>query len=92
VSVFGRSDDHEWSQLRLSQYVDGDLRTRARRRLERHAADCPDCSRGIRAIKALLRLLPGIEGDEIRAPAGVFDRVRGDGRASGSGSDDRAEE
>ena len=80
---FTRKDDHEWSQRHLSHYVDGDLRARARRRLERHAAECPECSRGIRAIKALLRLIPGLDGrGEVRAPTSVFDRVRADATAS----------
>lgn len=86
MSPFPHRDDHEWSQRHLSHYVDGDLRARARRRLERHAAECPDCSRGIRAIKALLRLIPGLDGrGEVRAPAGVFDRVRAE--ATGPPSD-----
>lgn len=83
---FGRRDDHEWSQRHLSHYVEGDLRAGARRRLERHAAECPECSRGVRAIKALLRLVPGIDGhSEIRAPADPFKLVRADTKDSGSG-------
>ncbi|HEY6786934.1 MAG TPA: anti-sigma factor [Trebonia sp.] len=78
MGLFSRADDHQWSQRHLSHYAEGDLSPRARRRLERHAEDCADCSRGIRAMRALLRLIPGIEGREtVRAPAGIFDRVRG---------------
>ena len=86
MGLFSRTDDHQWSQQHLSHYAEGDLSPRARRRLERHARDCPDCGRGIRAMRALLRLLPGIEGrDTVRAPAGIFDRVRsGD---AGTGGD-----
>jgi hypothetical protein len=52
---------------------------RSRRRLELHAEDCPDCSLGIRALRALLHLLNGSpERSEARAPAGIFDRVRAD--------------
>jgi anti-sigma factor RsiW len=70
MGLFRRADDHQWSQLHLSHYADGDLSARARRRLERHAEDCVDCGRGIRAMRALLRLIPAIEGREIvRAPA-----------------------
>ena len=72
-----RRADHDWSQSHLSHYLEGDLTARARRRLERHAAECADCSRGIRAMKALLRLLARVDdGKETRAPAGAFDRVR----------------
>ena len=43
--------DHEWSQRHLSHYVEGDLRPRSRRRLERHARDCVECGSGIRAMR-----------------------------------------
>ncbi|HWW91205.1 MAG TPA: zf-HC2 domain-containing protein [Solirubrobacteraceae bacterium] len=74
-----RGDDHVWSQEHLSHYVEGDMSWRARRRLELHAEQCPDCSLGIRAVRALLRLLNGsAERTDQRAPAGIFDRIRGD--------------
>lgn len=72
-----RGDDHAWSQQHLSHYVEGDLSWRARRRLELHAAECPDCSRGIRAVRVLLRLLHGSADRSVtNAPAGIFDHVR----------------
>src|SRR5947207_1669139 len=54
-----RRDDHAWSQEHLSHYVEGDMSWRSRRRLELHAEECPDCSLGIRALRALLRLVGG---------------------------------
>src|SRR6202030_4440132 len=72
-----RGDDHVWSQEHLSHYVEGDMSWRSRRRLELHADECPDCSLGISALRALLRVLGGAsERAEARAPAGIFDRVR----------------
>ena len=72
-------DDHAWAQEHLSHYVEGDMSWRARRRLELHAEECPDCSLGIRALRALLRLLSrSSERAEAPAPAGMFDRVRAD--------------
>ena len=86
MGLFTRSDDHHWSQQHLSHYVEGDLGARARRRLDRHASDCIDCGRGIRAMRALVRLIPGIEGREIiGAPAGIFGRVRSAGAGGGHG-------
>jgi hypothetical protein len=74
-----RRDDHAWSQAHLSQYIEGDMSWRSRRRLELHAEECPDCSLGIRAVRALVRLLGGASGRaEARAPEGSFDRVRAD--------------
>ncbi len=73
----GRADDHEWSQRHLSHYVEGELRPRARRRLDRHARGCADCSRGLRAMRALVHAIQGLDGlAAVRAPATIFDRVR----------------
>ena len=73
----GHTDDHRWSQQHLSHYVEGDLRPRARRRLSRHALDCVDCGRGIRAMRALVYTVQGLDGlAGVRAPASIFDRVR----------------
>ena len=86
----GRTDDHQWSQQHLSHYVDGELRPRARRRLDRHARDCVDCGRGIRAMRALVHALQGLDGLTVAsAPATIFDRARLAG-AGGSPSSSRA--
>ena len=79
----GRADDHRWSQQHLSHYVEGDLSPHARRRLEHHARDCADCGPGIRAMRALVYSVQGLDGlAGVRAPATIFDRVRAAG-ASG---------
>ena len=86
MGILGRTDDHQWSQQHLSHYVEGDLRPRARRRLDRHARDCVNCGRGIRATRALLYAIQGLGGPAgVRAPATIFDRVRPAG-ADGSPS------
>lgn len=52
---------------------------RARRRLELHAEECPECSLGIRALRALVRLLHrSVDRSDASVPAGIFDRVRAD--------------
>ena len=79
----GRSasaEEHRWSQQHLSHYVEGDLRPRARRRLDLHARDCVDCGRGIRAMRALVYSVQALDGlAGVRAPASIFDRVRSAG-------------
>ena len=50
--------DHRWTPGRLSAYLDGDLAGRARARLERHVADCPEC-RG--ALHSLARMLSRLQ-------------------------------
>jgi hypothetical protein len=83
-------DDHLWAQRHLSHYVAGDLRLRARRRLDRHARDCVDCGRGVRAMHSLVYAMQGLGGPAgVSAPATIFDRVRSAG-ASGSASPRRA--
>jgi len=77
MGMLGLTDDHEWSQRHLSHYVEGDLHPRARRRLDRHARGCVDCGRGIRAMRALVYAVQGLDGlTGIRAPVTIFDRVR----------------
>jgi anti-sigma factor RsiW len=89
---FTRTGDHEWVQRHVSHYLEGDLTARARRRLERHAAECPECSRGIRAMKGLLRLIARVDRPgEIQAPASVFDRVRAEAITSSGKPDPRPE-
>ena len=86
----GRTGDHEWSQQHLSHYVEGDLRPRARRRLDRHARECVDCERGIRAMRSLVHALQGLDAlPVVRAPATIFDRARLTG-AGGASSSQRA--
>jgi anti-sigma factor RsiW len=87
-----RRDDHTWSQQHLSHYVEGDLSWRARRRLELHAEECPDCSLGIRALRALVRLLHGsIDRSDAPLPAGIFDRVRADAARSDANGEEGEE-
>jgi hypothetical protein len=82
MSLFGRTNDHQWSQRHLSHYIEGDLSRYADRRLGRHARDCADCGRGILALRALVHMIQGRDGlAGVRAPATIFDRVR----ASGAG-------
>ena len=87
MGMLGQAGDHEWSQRHLSHYVEGELRPRARRRLDRHARGCVDCGRGIRAMRALVYAVQGLDGlAGIRAPATIFDlaRLAGPGGAATS--------
>lgn len=53
--------EHRWSQRRMSDYVDGEMSPRQQRRLERHAAVCPECGPLRRALRWLV-----IELQELR--------------------------
>ena len=85
MRVPGQDGDHEWSQQHLSHYAEGDLPERARRRLDRHVLDCVDCERGLRAMRALRRVLAADGGREVRAPAGILDRARAAAAGDGPG-------
>ncbi len=76
MRLSGQDGDHQWSQRHLSHYAEGDLPERSRRRLDRHARDCVDCERGLRAVRALRRVLAVAGGEQVRAPAGILDRAR----------------
>jgi anti-sigma factor RsiW len=77
IRPFTRTDEHDWTQRHVSHYVDSDLAARARRRLERHAAGCPECGRAVRAMKALVRLIARVEvPGETPTPDTLFSRVR----------------
>jgi anti-sigma factor RsiW len=56
--------DHRWTPSHMSAYLDSDLRSRARARLERHTAQCPECRsilEDLRHMLALLRSAPAPE-------------------------------
>jgi anti-sigma factor RsiW len=77
IRPFTRTDDHDWTQRHVSHYVESDLAARARRRLERHAAECPECGRAVRAMKTLLRLIAHVDAPgETPGPDTLFSRVR----------------
>jgi anti-sigma factor RsiW len=87
-----RRDDHAWTQEHLSHYVEGDMSWRARRRLELHAEECPECSLGIRALRALIRLLNGsVARSDTRAPTSIFERVRADAASRETGLEEADE-
>ena len=51
--------DHRWTPGHISAYLDNDLAARARARLERHVADCPECRRILHTMRRMLGLLGG---------------------------------
>ena len=80
MGLFSRADDHQWSQQHLSGLRQRGPFPGARRRLERHAEDCAECGRGIRAMRALAGLATGAvaagTGAVVLAEKAAVGRVR----------------
>jgi anti-sigma factor RsiW len=58
--------DHRWTPGRMSDYLDGELGSSRRTRLERHVRDCPECGRllaDLRRILDALHRLPSPRGE-----------------------------
>jgi hypothetical protein len=71
--------DHRWAQRRMSDYVDGELSPRQRRRLEAHARLCPECGplrRGLTVLLWELRELGRYRRPTHAVAAGVIERLR----------------
>ena len=49
--------DHRWTPAQLSAFLDDELGARARRRVVRHADDCPECGPLLRSLRRLLGAL-----------------------------------
>lgn len=71
--------DCEYSR-QVSAYHDGELSTEADRRFEAHLGQCTGCSRDLRQLEHLSRLLSGVTVPGI--PPDVLDRLHRDASAS----------
>jgi anti-sigma factor RsiW len=49
--------DHSWAPGRMSEYLDGELESGPRRRIERHATDCPECRALLDSLRRMLGAL-----------------------------------
>ena len=69
--------DHRWTQAHLSDYLDGDLQSGERQRVEEHVHWCPECRRVLESLRRTLKGLMDLRTtrDESIAP-GVIDRLR----------------
>jgi anti-sigma factor RsiW len=71
--------DHRWAPEHMSDYLDADLATRGRARMERHLGECPECRRllaGLRAIIDGLHGLPAPSGGANATAIAALVRVR----------------
>jgi anti-sigma factor RsiW len=53
----------------MSAYLDNELTSRARARLERHTGECPECRSVLRSLRGMLVRLHTLPTSEHAAPA-----------------------
>jgi anti-sigma factor RsiW len=73
--------DHRWAPGHMSAYIDGEIGSEGRGRMERHVGECRECRRlmaGLRVtVDALHRLpAPGGESHAVRIAESVRRRLR----------------
>ncbi len=68
--------DHRWTPLHVSPYLDGELATGARARLQRHAAECPECRGVLRSLERMLLRLSGVPSPAASEAPDLAARVR----------------
>jgi anti-sigma factor RsiW len=62
----------------MSDYLDDDLPAEDRRRMRRHVEECPECSRALHGLRAVVRGLGGLgeRASDRSVVDGVLRRVR----------------
>ena len=73
--------DHRWAPRRMSDYLDGELASTGRTRMDRHVGECEECRRvlaGLRAMLEQIHRLPGRGGqiDAVQIATAVRARLR----------------
>jgi anti-sigma factor RsiW len=66
--------DHMWTRKHLSEYLDEELESRERERVERHVHRCPSCHRLLATLRKTLEGLHGLGRQPLPAE-GVADSV-----------------
>jgi anti-sigma factor RsiW len=61
--------DHRWAPDRMSDYLDDELPSGGRARLEHHVGECLECRRVLAGLRAMLQTLHGLPagGDQVEA-------------------------
>ena len=69
--------EHDWTHAHLSDYLDEDLSTHERERVEDHVSVCPHCRRVLRTLRRTLEGLVDLPVEpRPRLADGVIERLR----------------
>jgi anti-sigma factor RsiW len=73
--------DHRWAPRRMSDYLDGELASTGRIRMDRHVGECEECRRVLAGLGAMLEQLHRLSGrgsevDAVQLVAAVRGRLR----------------
>lgn len=69
--------DHRWTRSHMSPYIDRELDSRDRARVERHTEICPECRRALAALRRTVQALRRLGIDEgAIAPSGAAGQRR----------------
>jgi anti-sigma factor RsiW len=70
--------EHRWTHAHLSDYLDGELTSPERNRVEEHVGMCPECRRVLATLRRTLEALMGLGTTEARPGLadGVIKRLR----------------
>lgn len=69
--------DHRFVQARMSRYVDQELPSRERRRVEEHVGVCPQCRHVLATLKRTVEGLRGLGAEQRPGLAdGIIERLR----------------
>jgi anti-sigma factor RsiW len=61
--------DHRWAPGHMSAYLDGELASRSRGRIERHTDECAECRGILHGLRRMLGLLQGLPPASARREA-----------------------
>jgi anti-sigma factor RsiW len=68
--------DHRWTPRHVSPYLDDELASGARARLQRHVAECPECRGVLRSLERMLLRLSGMPSPAANEAPDLADRIQ----------------
>ena len=69
--------DHRFTRAHASDYLDGELEARGRRRVDEHTSMCPRCRHFVESLRRTLEELMGLRAQpEGEVPESIIRRLR----------------